>query len=341
MKYTNLQAFEKHLEGASPNHFSPVYLILSKERFLLKKAVDLVIKALTRKNKTSFSLKSFDSDHLFYEAIQEELQTRSLFSDQKAVWVDLAEKTATSFLKELQGSFSQLAPGSCLVVSAASLSHATTFYKQAEKAGVILEILEEKSWEKEKTFVAWVTQSLTEIGKTIDGMAAQQLIKQIGTDPAILHQELSKLSCYVGDRVHITLEDVKAICIKVNGENSWQLGEAIFKRDVVSSLRISKALLDEETPFLALLRQIRNQFQTDFTICTLLANGGTPQEITQAFPYMKGFILDKHMRSAKEYGMARFKAGMEEIDAMEFMAKNGSTDSYFLAELLIIKLTTK
>lgn len=339
MKYTNINSFEKHLKDASPSHLSPVYLILSKDRFLLKNGVDLFLKALKHKDSSSFSVISFDSEHLSIGAIQDELLTQSLFSKQKAVWVDLGEKPATSFLKDLQECIDSLSQGTYVLFSAAAINHATGFYKKVEKLGIILEVAEEKSWEKEKNLAAWVVQQLTEDGKTIESHACQQLIKQIGSDQAVLFQEIRKLVCYIGDRKHITLEDVRAICTTINIENAWQLGEALFKRDIAASMRISKALLDEGTPFLTLLRQMRNQFQTDYAICTILDSGGTGQEISQAFPYMKGFILEKHMRTAKEYGRENFRNGLLHIDAMELMAKNGSVDPYFLAELLTIKLT--
>lgn len=342
MKYTNINSFEKHLKGAFPNHYSPVYLIIAKERFILKSAVDLVLKALKPgDHTTSFSVAVFDPDHLSIGAIRDELQTQSLFSKQKAVWIDLGEKPTTSFLKDLQESIELLPQGTYVVFSAAAINHSTNFYKRVEKLGIILEVAEEKSWEKEKNLAAWVIQKLTEEGMTIENQACQQLIKQIGNDQAILSQELRKLICYIGDRKQITLDDVRAICTSMNTENAWQLGEALFKRDIAASIRISKALLDEGTPLLSLLRQIRSQFQTDYSICTLLANGGTGQEVAQAFPYMKGFILEKHMRTAQEYGRENFRNSLLHIDAMELMAKNGSTDPYFLAELLMIKLTKK
>lgn len=46
MRYDNLRAFEKHLEGANPQHFSSVYFILGKEDFECQEAVNLLFRYL-------------------------------------------------------------------------------------------------------------------------------------------------------------------------------------------------------------------------------------------------------------------------------------------------------
>jgi DNA polymerase-3 subunit delta len=97
----------------------------------------------------------------------------------------------------------------------------------------------------------------------------------------------------------------------------------------------------EGQPFLPLLRQIRNQFLTEYQVCALLEQGQTSAEIFQEFPYMKGQILEKHIQNARDYGMGAFRKGLLAIDAAEIQAKNSGVDEQLLAELLIVKLTGK
>lgn len=340
MKFNNFKAFEKHLEGSAPLHYSPLYLIISKDPFMGKTAVETTVKALVgTANHSKLGVKNFNEGRQSIEAILEELNTFTLFSEKRVICVNLAEKASTAWLKGFQDYFSNPTPKTYLIISSPSINHATNFYKQGEKIGIVLELAEEKVWEKEKNLAAWVANKVAARGKSIDSQSCQHLVKQIGIDFAILQNELEKLFCYIGDRQQITLSDIGAVCTSVNIENAWQLGEAVFRRDAAAALTISKALINEGTAFLALLRQLRHQVQTDYTVCSILANKGTKDDITQKFPYMKGFVLDRHVRSAQEYGMPRFKNAMLQIDAMEVMAKNGSLDQDLLTELLIIKLT--
>lgn len=341
MKYTNLRAFEKHIEGATPKHFSDIYMIIGKDRFACKIAVDKLLAGLLKDQKNSeFCLKTFDGDRCQINDLLEELQSISFFSHKQIIWLDQADKLQKSATKSLETYFQKPNRSLCFIVSAAAINHSTNFYKYAEKSGVVLEFPEEKPAEKERSMVDWINSTITAKGKTIDPQASQHLVKQVGCDMAQLYNELEKLICYVGDRTIITVKDIGAICCSINMENTWQLGDALFRRDAPTALRITKALLNEGTHFFSLLKQIRNQFQTEFQVCSIISSGGSSNDISQLFPYMKGYVLDCHLRNAQAYGMLRFKKGLQLIDETEVSAKNSVMDPDLLAELLIIKLTT-
>ena len=129
------------------------------------------------------------------------------------------------------------------------------------------------------------------------------------------------------------------MCQSNPSETIWQLGEALFRRDPGAALRISKGLLSEGSPFLGLLRQIRSQFQTEYQISCILADGGTSSDVAQNYPYMKGVILEKHLHTARSYGKEKFKKALLAIDETELSAKSSGADEDLLNERLIYQLT--
>lgn len=339
MKYTNLRAFEKHLEGASPAHFSNIYMILIKDRFTRKMAVDRLLTSLLKEQKhPELCLKIFEGEQLSANSVLEELNGLTLFSERQVIAVELPEKPAKPLLTALESYSKNPSRSLFLIISSAAVNHSTNFYKSLEKTSVLLEVAEEKGREKERTLIEWVTAKVAAAGKKIESQASHYFLQQVGTDLALLHNELEKLLCYVGDRTNIIVQDVSAICANINFETIWQLGEAIFRRDAATALRISKALLDDGTAFLSLVRQIRTQFQTEYQVCSILNSGGNSSDISKQFPYMTGFILDRHQKMAQAYGMSRFKKGILHIDQLETLAKNSALTHELLAEMLIIKL---
>lgn len=339
MKYSHLGAFEKHLAGAAPIHFAPLYAILSKDDFNRRIAYEKLISHLLGNQASNpMSLSIYDDEKVNMDAVLHELNSGVFFSGKRVVVIHHAENFLKAATEKLLAYYERPNPSVYLVLTATSLSASTNFYKKSELIGVILEIPEEKAWEKEKSLKDWIEQKVASYGKQIEPSASQLLFKQIGTDQAILNQEIEKLVCYVGERSQLSTQDVYAVCIQMNVENVWQLGEAIFRRDPLVALRISLALLQEGTPLLMLLRQIRSQFQTDFQVCSILAQGGSGSEITKQFGYMRGQILDRHMQLSKNYGMQRFRKGMILIDEAELAAKNSATENSYLIERLITKL---
>ncbi|MEI8365626.1 MAG: DNA polymerase III subunit delta [Parachlamydiaceae bacterium] len=340
MKYTNLPAFEKHLEASAPNHYSDIYLILAKEPFVRQRAVEYLSKLVLKgESSPALSLHQFDGEKHNINLILQELETLNFFSKKRVVAahnVDSFDKNATLKLEAYATSPNKSV---CFVATASVINRATTFYKKMEKVGVILDVAEEKPWEREKIVADWLYNEAAKLGKQFSQQLCQLLIKQLGTDQNLLKTELEKLVCFVGERKTISQQDIAAISSAANLDNGWQLGEAIFRRDTIAALRISKGLLDDGVALIALLRQIRSQFQTEFQVCSILMHGGGAAEVAKEFPYMRGMILDRHVKQSQEYGMHRFKDGLLAIDDAELQAKNGMMDLDFLTERLMIKLT--
>lgn len=340
MKYDNLRAFEKHLESAAPSHFSSLYVVLGKEPIETKEAFDLLAKSLLPNEKDRFlCLSVFDGSQISKEVLLSDLESLSFFVQKRVIAIQQADKLKKEITEGLEHYFTHPNPNCYIILLAQAIAKNTSFYKKFEKIGVILELAEPKPWEKEKRLIEWLNKQIAAVRKLMAYPVCQSLVKASGMDHGILKQELEKLLCYVGEKKEITGADVAAICTNINAETVWQLGEALFCHDRHAALRIGRGLLEEGTALLPLLRQIRSQFQTEYQICTLIAQGAKSEDITQDFPYMKGQILERHMHLAQQYGQERFKQGLLAIDAMELQAKNSQLDEAFLLDLLIIKLT--
>ena len=341
MKYSNLRAFNKHLEEAGPNHPSPVYMLLGKSEFDRKEAAkDLTHSLLGTQHPSEHTLTVFDGERLSINEVMQDLHSMTFFAENRVVLINRAEKLTKPVTVQLVQYFEKSNPSVFLIISASTINRATSFYKNAEKVGVVLDLVEEKPWEQENTLVQKIVERTRDKGKTINQNTSRYLVKYAGTDQAQLQQEIEKLVCYVGDRDVITEADICAICTGVNTENAWQLGEAIFRCEGGKALRIATGLLSEGEPFFSLVRQVRSQFQSKFQICAILLSGGSVADVQKQFPYMKGQILQKNTELARRYGMDRFRKGMLAIDETELLAKNSSLSHDLLFERLIIKLTT-
>jgi DNA polymerase-3 subunit delta len=340
VKYDNLSAFEKHLEEAKTKQFSSLYLILGKETFELQEAIQMVVRfILPIQEKREFALSTFEGAQIEEKQLWTALDSPSFFAETRVIWIQQADKLRKSLQEELEKSFARPLPGQYLILSATGWNKNTSFYKAAEKAGIVLELAEIKPWEKEKRLAEWVNKQAAAARKLMSFQVCQALVKQSGADPATLAQELDKLICYCGEKQEVTLQDMEAICTRQPFDSIWQLGEAIFRRDTSSALQMIHSLLMSGQALLPLLRQLRSQFQTEYQICLLLAQGKHAQDIRQEFPYMKGQILERHIRQAQHYGLEACRQGLLSLDAIERRMKNSVADDRLLAEILMMQLT--
>lgn len=341
MRYDNLRAFEKHLEEAAPQKYKPVYFVLGKDSFECHEASQLLLRfLLPAQDMREFALSVFEGAQVDEIELGNALYSGSFFAKSRVIWIQQGEKLKKSVQENLEKYFSRPQHGQYLLLSATGWAKNTTFYKAAEKDGVILDLAEVKPWEKEKRLVEWVNKQVTAARKLIAYPVCQLLVKYSGNDQALLIQEIEKLLCYCCDKKEITAKDVEAICTRQHVESIWQLGESIFRRDSATALQVSHSLLTDGQPLLPLLRQIRSQFQTEYQVCLMLAQGKQSQDIAQEFPYMKGQILERHIQQARQYGLTAFKQGLLALDAAEMRTKNSSIDERILLELLMMQLTS-
>ncbi len=340
MKYDNLRAFEKHLEGAKLLHFSPLYFILGKDSHECQEAIHLLLRfLLLSPQDKELGLTIFEGSQVEEQELGTALYSPSLFVKSKVIWIQQAEKLKKTTQEILEKYFLRPLPSQTLLLSAPSWQKNTTFYKTVEKEGIILEFAELKPWEKEKRLAELVNKQAAAARKLISFQICQLLVKRIGIDQVLLEQEVEKLICYCGERKEITLQDVEMLCPKHQIDSVWQLGEALFRRDASAALQMAHAILLDGQALLPLLRQIRSQFQTEYQICLLLTQGKQTSDITAEFPYMKGQILEKHVKQAQQYGLNAFKKGLLAIDATEMRAKNSAIEEKILIEILIMQLT--
>lgn len=336
MKYTDLASFERHVQACTLEQLAPAYMVLSKEDFDREQATECLLSHLLKgEPKRDLAYTTFDGETTPFETIISELNTIPFLTRRKVILVRRFDriKKNKGFDTYLQSPNTRVT----LILSGESLAANTTLYKQAEKAGVILAIAEKKSWEKEAAAAAWLQQEAQHEGKNLPQAVAKALVKHSGVDQAVLRQELIKVICYIDERETITLEDVSALCTRINTDTIWQLSEAIFRRQAATAFRIGQALLDEGTALLALLYSLRTQFHTEFHVYSLLTKGG-PDQVSQEFPYMRGKILQNHIEMAQGYGAERLRRGLLVIDDTELRAKNSGADSQLLLDRLLAKL---
>lgn len=341
MRYQELGSFEKHLQSSAPLHLAKIYLLISEESYDRRTALDQLLNLLIPSTQQrSLIVVTIPLYRLGVDALRHELDSYSFFAKQRVLVIEELEKVKVDDLKKMLPWLERLPQGMTLIFQAEQLRSNTLFYKSIEKEGVILDLSNEgKPWEKEKKMQEWLKTKAHQQGKILGLDAAKVMVSQLGTDRALLANELDKVITFCGERQNIIAKDIQAICSVIHQETGWKLGEAIFQRQSARALEVLKALLDEGTSLFMVLRQLRSQFQTKVNIASILDRGGSSIDVNAVYGYMKGQILEQNIQLTKSYGSQALRQGLIKIDEAEVEAKNSGIDPDLIAEILITKLT--
>lgn len=324
MKVSDLSHFKKILE----QKLSPFYLIVGQEK---AQAVEALIQAVKEPPKT------ITAEQFSQARFHEEVETLPFLSKHTFLHVQGIDQLKAGDLQALQAYIKRPNPWVYLLFSAEQ-SPSKSFFNSIEESGCVLVLVEEKPWEKEKHTLQWLNEEAFKVGIQWAPEAAKTLLKSIGEDRELLRREIEKLLCYIGKKKQVSLDDIHAISCPCNQETLWQLGEAIFRLNRPSALSIGKHFLEEGESLFPLLAQLRTQMRQGLEILMHFQRGGA-QSVSNAFPYLKGGLLQKKIEEAQYYGEKRFKQALILLYESEIRAKNSNDEHLFLLELLIIKLT--
>ena len=330
MKYQTAAAFENHLSETFPGHIAPCYVIVSpcdfERRLMLGKIITLL-----QKKESSAQLIRVDALESCADAVLDRLSAPSLFSPTTLVVVDPA-----NHLKEI----GKLAPylekpaqGTYLLMGALAFKPLSELYQKGKKVMVVLDLSDEKPWERERRLRDWIVQEAKKEGKMLQADAAAALMENIGADMPGLYQELQKLLCYAAEKTVITRGDVEKVSVKSADSSGWQLAEAvIWRREGIGHHHF----LDPSFFFL-FLGQLRYSLTQGAQIQDLLTQK-RGAEIGKHLPNLRPQMLDKLIPQASRLPPRYFEKALSALFQMELDAKSSALDQGLLLERFIGKL---
>ena len=267
------------------------YFVYGGEEFFVAEARDRIIGALKRRLGESAESISLPGTAEDLKVILTELLSGSLFSSDKIVSVPefkaVTQKGAK--VKEQLTEFASrigagLPKGKFLILSVCDSGSAiTSFAKRLEQAAIL-------NFPKLKSFpgmqvhrdplFSFVKELLRESKKSITSDAFLALKDSVGTDLRSICGELEKLSLFVSEKGRIDVKDVEAIVSEARQQATFELTDAIARKNVASAFKALANLLQEGTPPLFVTQSLAGQFRFLFQARILLSKHLDERKIT-------------------------------------------------------------
>lgn len=194
-----------------------------------------------------------------------------------------------------------------------------------KKGVVILDLVQEKPWERKGRLQRWLLESAHSKGRELKGEVVDYLLQLYHTDFSLLLQELEKVITYAGNDTHLSLKRVQRVTSLAPLQTSWQLAEAFVWGGDVNLLYIQ-----ELNNHRALTNQIRYQLHLGLT----LALGGN-------FPKLSPKRHKKFTSLALSYFPSYFLMGLKDLFVLEQRLRSAITDYTLLLEYFYVKLSER
>jgi len=248
------------------------------ERGLVERAVDETLDVLVGTEQRELAVVAYHADDIDERGLIGELRTPPLFTDRRIVLLrradrfDLSDKSST-----LAAYIDQPVATSVLLLAAPEMDRRKRLYKLVLKSGLVVDC---KKLDR-RTAPQFVQTEVAEGGKHIDGAAVDALIELVGTDAALLANEVRNLVYYIGDRAAITEDDVLMMTANLREESIFSLTDAIANRDVGVALAALEQLFDDGAEPVYVLMMIEWLLRRLYGARLAVDGGTSPEEAAE------------------------------------------------------------
>jgi len=325
MKIADLLLLKKNL---LEQEFS-ICLVVAKED---EAAVEMILK------KWKDPLTIMEGESFSRALFEKETCTLPFLSQKVVVHVKGIEKLSKEALEAISAYVENPSAWVQLLLSGASAP--ASLIKKIDTKGLVVQLREEKPWDKEKSLAEWAVQEAKQEGYEIAFPLAKALVGALKGERLALQNELKKLFCYMGEKKRITEKEMKEISCSLFHHTLWQLGEAIFALQPKEAIKIGRAFLEEEEEVFLLLAHLRTQMRQGWKILEAHHEGGLEQ-VAALFPQWKEGFVRKKLEEARHYGKKRLQKALVLIFEAEVKAKNSTIDPFLLLDTLLIQLTER
>ncbi|MEK7602775.1 MAG: DNA polymerase III subunit delta [Patescibacteria group bacterium] len=304
-----------------------VTTLCGTSQFLIDKELGLIIDRFQKKHDIQ-NIERYDALLTEIDILVQATHSQTLFSDAKLVII--RELSANRIATENIDRLILDVPDSIeIVLVEAKLDKRLSLYKSLKKS---TELKEFSDLEPQK-LPFWLADEAKNLDVDIAISDARYLVERVGTNQAILHQELIKLTNYSN---HISKNEIDELTVASPQSTIFQLLGAAFLGNSQKALKIyddQRAQGTEGSQILAMII-----WQIHHIAIILWREGRTTQQISSDFK-INPFVLGKADLAAKRLSKTEFKLLVKEVYATDLLIKTTKIDTDDALKNLLVKIS--
>lgn len=312
-----------------------IYLFYGEEDFLIKNAIDEIVK-----NHPNGQVVRYDLSETNVSILLEDASMVSLFDDEKVIIGEnadflsgaLKKETVNHNIESLSKYLEHPNPSTTVIF--------TVFDKLDKRKNIVKKMLEKTST---KEFTKLNDNGLMTFAKNICEKADYQislkaltmLIDRVGNNLYLLHSECEKLMLYKAIEKKIDDKDIEEMIVKYDFDNIFALTDAVIKRDINTSLTLYQELLKRNEEPIKIIVLLANQFRLIFQVKRMSAKGFSEGQIASdlgVHPYRVKLANEVKLNSKE---LLKYISALADLDEN---IKMGKVNKDVGLELFLLKL---
>ncbi|PKL81190.1 MAG: DNA polymerase III subunit delta [Ignavibacteriae bacterium HGW-Ignavibacteriae-4] len=324
-------------------------LVFGEETFLVDELITQIIEKMISNGLDTNSIERLDGSSITEQEIVDNANNLSLISPQKLIIINNFDVLYKNKRKSFPGLVNYLQnpnPSSTLVFIGVpsrlngiskelnNSKKASAAKSKIEKLPEVLKFLIQSDFYAEfpklydNEIPDWVVKRALNYKKEIDIQTAN-LIALSSNSIREIDSELEKLNVYLGNKNHITIDDVEEI-VGINKENNvFELTKSVGIRDLDTSLGITDNLLLHSNQSVLILITLTRYFLTLFKLID--ERKATTNKFQLAGKVgVNPYFIDEYIRSLSKYSPSDVERAISLLSKADEELKSTSTDNKYL-----------
>ncbi len=311
--------------------FQHFYLLIGSEGYLKKQYRDKLVDSMVNSDDT-MNYYYAEGNNPDLNNIYELGETLPFFAERRVIVME-----NTGLLKkasDVNEHFEKFPDTTYVIMVEEKVDKRNGLYKWFGKHGYVSEM----DKPDEKMLVSWVKKLCAEANKTIDDATIYYMIQHMGMEMYLLKNELEKLFSYCCNQTHITLEDMKAVCIDEAEDKVFDMLDAIGNRNQKKALQLYRDLLELRKPAMQILALLIRHFNILMQVSGLT---GKDNKTIASLAGIAPYFVKSYAKQAEAYTFEQLKSMLEQCQKTDYEVKTGKIKDVVGVELLIVKFSSK
>jgi DNA polymerase III subunit delta len=176
---------------------------------------------------------------------------------------------------------------------------------------------------KPRELPKWAVGEAAKLGITLEGAAAQVLIRQVGERQQRLLRELEKLALEHGEGARVGVEEVEAAVASSAERQVWGLVDAMVARDGPGATRAFLQLRAQGETLPRLVPLMARRLRDVLAIATRLDAGESPAQVKESLR-MSPWAADRRIKEARATDAAALRRALESLAELEVASRGMS-----------------
>ena len=324
---------------------SPIYLLYGTESYLINQIREKIIKLAIQPEEQAFNLSIYDLTEESIDQAIEDADTMPFIGDRKVIVLenpyfltgDTKKQKVEHNLDRLSTYLSEPSPMTiCIFVGLfEKLDKRKKIVKQLEKVADVREC----SALNDDLLFKWLSDEAAKEGAVYTKEGHAQLLSMVGTNMALLVNEIKKLALYAGDGQQIDAKVVENLASRSLESDVFAMVNRIMERNLDGAYKLLADLLKQKEDPIKLIALVTRQIRIAFQAESYRLEGYTQNQVVSRLK-LHPYAVKIAWSQGQRLGSSRLKKALIYCADMDDYLKTGMIDKTVGLQTLFERLAS-